>query len=732
MKSIIAGLTVLAVGVCVCRGDIVTGGLIPKTPTFYVNTNYFNNGGGEAPGVDIAANGNVIIGWEDDGGAISDFESVFSVFNANGGLITPQTVITSYVYGTTWTNTFLSYFRSDNTATPGFTGFGPKIKANRFCNGIGHGSSTDVLGAEVPELAAINTDAGGTIGSGAGSFPAVQIMNNDGTPIKILTGGSDADLEPAGTVRIADWDYLANGNIVIVGDSRQNDDLVNKFGGPAPGNHGTYRVIKPDGTEVKAYSLLSSSSSDIYNIWHGVGVTANGFAVRFNAGGSSKIRLFDNTGTPTSANINLATLTGHPEAGGGDRGDGTGFHGNGKDAYVYVDAAAGGVLWVTVINADGTLRWSRGVAEAGETIVATRVDGAIAPDGRVIAIWDSRLQNATGGVTNRLVQARMFNANGTPVGGRFVVSDWETPQNGATIYTSEIPRVAWRNNAVVMAWLSHNSPETVADPTSPGVAELVAARFYSAALVPQATTFYVNTNYFNNGGGEAPGVDIAANGNVIIGWEDDGGAISDFESVFSVFNANGGLITPQTVITSYVYGTTWTNTFLSYFRSDNTATPGFTGFGPKIKANRFGNGIGHGSSTDVLGAEVPELAAINTDAGGAIGSGAGSFPAVQIMNNDGTPIKILTGGSDADLEPAGTVRIADWDYLANGNIVIVGDSRQNDDLVNKFGGPAPGNHGTYRVIKPDGTEVKAYSLLSSSSSDIYNIWHGVGVTANGF
>src|SRR5947207_15832310 len=105
MKSIIAGLTVLAVGVCVCRGDIVTGGLIPKTPTFYVNTNYFNNGGGESPGVAIAANGNVIIAWEDDGSGIADFEAVWSLFDGNGNLLTPATVITNFDGTATITNT---------------------------------------------------------------------------------------------------------------------------------------------------------------------------------------------------------------------------------------------------------------------------------------------------------------------------------------------------------------------------------------------------------------------------------------------------------------------------------------------------------------------------------------------------------------------------------------------------------------------------------------------------
>src|SRR6185436_15636227 len=118
MKEKLTTLLLLAAAVSFSQAQPVTSGLIPKTPTFYVNTNYYNNAGGESPGVDIAANGNVIIGWEDDGSGVYDFESACSLFNTNGVLLTPQTVITSYVYAATITNTFLSYFRSDGSATP--------------------------------------------------------------------------------------------------------------------------------------------------------------------------------------------------------------------------------------------------------------------------------------------------------------------------------------------------------------------------------------------------------------------------------------------------------------------------------------------------------------------------------------------------------------------------------------------------------------------------------------
>jgi len=54
---------------------------------------------------------------------------------------------------------------------------------------------------------------------------------------------------------------------------------------------------------------------------NGTAATANGFAIRFNVG-TERIRLFDNNGNPLGTNINIAAVTGHPEAGQGGRGDG--------------------------------------------------------------------------------------------------------------------------------------------------------------------------------------------------------------------------------------------------------------------------------------------------------------------------------------------------------------------------------------------------------------------------
>jgi hypothetical protein len=59
----------------------------PKTVTSYVNgTNTINNSSSEALTVDIASNGNIIFGWEDDGDGITDTESMWTLVDPIGNL----------------------------------------------------------------------------------------------------------------------------------------------------------------------------------------------------------------------------------------------------------------------------------------------------------------------------------------------------------------------------------------------------------------------------------------------------------------------------------------------------------------------------------------------------------------------------------------------------------------------------------------------------------------------
>ena len=110
----------------VLPGAPETNGVTPKTATAYVNgANTVNNLSTESLSIDLAGNGNLIVGWEDDGSDINSLLGVWTLLDPNGVMITPQTVMTNRdVTGDlatfeATTNQFLSFFRSDNTATPG-------------------------------------------------------------------------------------------------------------------------------------------------------------------------------------------------------------------------------------------------------------------------------------------------------------------------------------------------------------------------------------------------------------------------------------------------------------------------------------------------------------------------------------------------------------------------------------------------------------------------------------
>lgn len=433
-------------------------GLVPLSDTVYVNPlSTINNGSVESLGVDITSAEGVVVGWEDDGDGLIDLESVWTLYDINGNNITPETTITSTQDSNTLTSNFLSYFRADGSAVPGNTSWGPKIKANKFGDGFGMGATSFSLGLEIEELADINLDAGG-----GGDFPGVQLLNNDGTPIITLSGMSEEAAEPAGDVRIGDWDYLSNGNIVIAGESRQDDDLVIEYGGSTANRHAVYRVLAQDGTVVKEVSLVSESPEDRVEMWHGAAVTANGFALRFSANGRQTVRLFDNNGEPTTGNIDIATLTGDEFTSGGGRGDGAGFDGNGIDAYALVNTAdVGGnsATFLTVLNADGTLRYTREATDDFEFSNSDRVDVAIAATGEAFVVF---ADNDVTTLAFRVVQARGFDAEGEPLTPTFYVSELaeETTLEGI-IEGSRRPRVAVRGNKGAIIWESSNTEDPV-------------------------------------------------------------------------------------------------------------------------------------------------------------------------------------------------------------------------------------------------------------------------------
>lgn len=431
-----------------------TNFLAPVADTIYVNTpDTINNGSTESLGVAITSNGDVVVGWEDDGDGLTDLEAVWTLFDNQGNHITPDTTITaSDVPGQQITSKFLSFFREDGSAISGKHAWGPKIHANQFGPGFGMGATAFSLGLDRPDLEDINVEDGGE----AGDFPAVQLLENDGSPISVLSGVSDEFAETPGDIRIGDWEYLSNGNIVIIGESRQGIDLLDRFDGAATGNHAIYRIVTPQGDEVKEVSLVSEEAVP-NEIWHGAASTQNGFAVRFGLGGRTKVRMFDNDGNPTTGNIDIGELTGDEGTTPGGRGDSTGFHGWG-DAYVLVnpgdsDTTPGNEVHLTVLNADGTLRFHR-VASEGEFVNAGRVDGAIDASGRTVVVWtDVEILG-----TIRIPVGRVFDADGEPLTDVFYLSENETVDN--IVGESRRPRVAWRDNLIATVWESTSYPDT--------------------------------------------------------------------------------------------------------------------------------------------------------------------------------------------------------------------------------------------------------------------------------
>ncbi len=468
----VLGVSVLAQ---IAPGAPENNGVNPNGSTTYVNSQatdpgISNNGNTESLGVAISSSGNVILGWEDDGDGIADREAQWTIYDSGGVLLTRPTLLTSLSLPGSETNIFLSYFRPDGSAVWNGTSWGPKIKANLFGPGAGMAANSYGLGEEVAAFLPWDD-------ANSGDFPSVQLLGDAGQPGSIVAGVSSAyATSDPGNIRAADFDFLSNGNVVVVGESRQDGDLVSRYLGESAAHHAIFRIVDPSGNVVKSETLVSETPIKS-EIWHGAGVVSNGFAVRFSGPGGATVRLFDNAGNPTSTNIDLATLTGVAAAGAGGRGDGAGFHGNGVDAYVAVagatDTNGAPVVWVTVFDKAGKVRFSKSVADDLTLSAVGRADAAIDPAGNVIVVFDGKYDPA---VTSTSVFGRRFDATGKPLGGTFYVSELELP--GQQTANSTSPRIFWRNKQVAVIWQSKNDPGTT-DPTTGNPLWVVGLRLFS-------------------------------------------------------------------------------------------------------------------------------------------------------------------------------------------------------------------------------------------------------------
>lgn len=461
-------------------------GLTPKSETIYVNRltpegTVINNGKTESLGVAIASGGNVIVGWEDDAvdaeaTPLLDLEAVWTIYDSAGVSLTPETTLKSLAIPAAGeiTSRFLSYFRADKSAVPGGTSWGPKIKANLFGEGVGMGATSFYLGEEVAAFAAYDD-------LNMGDFSSVQLLSNRGEPIAILAGITSAyATRDAGNIRIADWDFLSNSNIVIVSESRQNADLASLYGGTEEATHVIFRILDLAGQVVKSETLVSDTPYKT-EMWHGLGVVKDGFAIRFSSPSGAMIRLFDNQGNPTSTNIDIGALTGFPITSSGGRGEETGFHGNGLDAYVLsnkgIDSESGlARVWVTVFNTNGTVRYSKSAIDDLELSSIGRTDAAMDGKGEVIVVFSGKYHADF----PSLVMGRRLDPTGRPLGKTFHVSEKELPDGSALEAVD--PRIAWRNGQVAVVWESRNDLDSL-DPATGEPMSVVALRIYSTFTI---------------------------------------------------------------------------------------------------------------------------------------------------------------------------------------------------------------------------------------------------------
>jgi hypothetical protein len=307
------------------------------------------------------------------------------------------------------------------------------------------GATSFGLAVEVPEFLSINIQENGE----EGDFPSVQMLDDTGAPIGIVSW-SDADAEPLGDIRIGDWDYLSNGNILIVGEDRQGIETT-RLGAQTDRNV-VFKIVTPSGQEVKGLTLADMTGAR-GEIWNGSAVVQDGFAIRF----GNQVRFFNNAGAPATDNVAVGDVTGNPSAGGNGRGENVGFHGNGVDAYVLAvpgtDVDGNPAVVVTVFNADGSVRYSKSATTGYPVNALDHVDAAISPDGRVLVVFDDARPTELGNI--KTVLGRLLDKDGNPAGGVFAVSEAENSLG--LVVESAAPRVAWRGENAAVVWESQNN-----------------------------------------------------------------------------------------------------------------------------------------------------------------------------------------------------------------------------------------------------------------------------------
>ncbi|MFH1741264.1 MAG: hypothetical protein ABIH23_19850 [bacterium] len=365
--------------------------------------------------------------------------------------------------GTNWA----MYFNDDGTPLPyESVAYGAKTKANIF--GPGWGVATYAYDVHPDSLA---------IAVSAGHVPLLQLFQDDGTPIVPVRCLVPEDFAAApGDIRVGDWEFLSNGNIVSMGESRQIDENINLFGvaEDQSGNVLYLSIMKPDEQFPSVHFGRLSEEARNTQTWHGLGVTQNGFAARFDMPGvGPNLRFFQNDATPLTGDIPLSSY-GEGELagalGGGGRGDEPGWHGDGANRYIYINpdpiqVMPGRAPIAGVFDEDGDLIVGPIVVTAGPDgwtdIHCERIDAYLQTNpatGRFVCVWTDQTYLGYG-ADAAILMGRIFDADGTPLTKMMALDNHFDLDLMDQPGLSRRPRVYWRGNKIAVSWVTTNFDE---------------------------------------------------------------------------------------------------------------------------------------------------------------------------------------------------------------------------------------------------------------------------------
>lgn len=223
------------------------------------------------------------------------------------------------------------------------------------------------------------------------------------------------------------------------------------------------------------------------------------------------------------------------------------------DSYPSVDSNAAGtsvVVWACVlnnptgINSDicarrlsptGRLAGPEFVVNTQRAGVQQFADVAIDEDGNFFVVWES---NADEDGDDWSILGRLYSANGTPMGGQFVL-------NSITASRQRDPAVAWRKGfGWVVVWESvHDFPDQVY------------ARLFNQQGAPAGPEFRVSLNgpgiSLENAGNSNAAVAADASGRFVIAWQGPRQEIIGGSEVFvRRYSANGNLLASTRAVAS--------------------------------------------------------------------------------------------------------------------------------------------------------------------------------------